>query len=305
VIYDISNPTTPKQTQVFPFKGDLADSRLVGDVLYVASRVDDRWYQTNNTDLESAGYVTSFSVKGDVKVIKEQKLSAPMSYGKNMNIMEVQQPDGSYKYYLAAVTASRPAYWFQSQNNFVELVDITDPQGAIEPILRVPVRGSVQKPSQLILKDGNLIVVSNYRPGTGNWNVPARNAVEVFQLPTATSTVIDSQEAEFRTQWQQRELRKAQLTDLDAIEAKAAELNRDPQYGLHGVFIQATNSPLLKTYPDFVDTRGASEPGISASLQDVRVDGSLLYVFWVPSTQVDPLDVYDISKLAQGPKYGS
>lgn len=43
--------------------------------------------------------------------------------------------------------------------------------------------------------------------------------------------------------------------------------------------------------------------GLNASLQDVRVSGDHLYAFWVPANNVDPFELFDISKPQEGIKH--
>lgn len=43
--------------------------------------------------------------------------------------------------------------------------------------------------------------------------------------------------------------------------------------------------------------------GLNASLQDVRVSGNMLYVFWVPANNIDPFDLFDISEPSKGLKH--
>jgi hypothetical protein len=43
--------------------------------------------------------------------------------------------------------------------------------------------------------------------------------------------------------------------------------------------------------------------GLHANLQDVRVSGDQLYVFWVPANNIDPFDLFDMSNLSNGFTY--
>ena len=306
VVYDVSNAEQPEIVDQIPFKGTLSDSRMVGDVLYVGSKVTPNWYNQNQQET-AKGLVTSFSVATEkVAQIEQLEFSAPLTYHENMNIIEVPQSSGGYKYYLAAVTQAWRNSWWDNAKNFVELVDITDAKGHISSVMRVPVKGQVEKRSQLVLKDGALIVVSNYNvPSTTGeqWRRTMRVAVETFLLPGEKSTVIDTAEAEYRRHWRDREIRKLGPLDEAELNRQIAAIDTNADNGLRGVFVKSDKGTLEKPQPDFYDSRGDTT-GLSANLRDVRIDGDLMYVSWVPSNNIDPVDLYQIKDVSNvGPTY--
>jgi len=134
-----------------------------------------------------------------------------------------------------------------------------------------------------------------------------RIAVESFKFPTDSSEVISQDEAKYRTLHIDREYAKverelrAQGITGEALEnmlkdAKA-ELLADSELGLQGRFVktqsESSSHALVKPVADSVITVGSTQ-GLSANLQDVRYDNNLLYAFWVPANNIDPLDVFDI-----------
>lgn len=307
VVYDVSKPEKPTKVDQIPFKGDLSDSRIVGDVLYVGSKVTPNWYQRNSNET-AKGYVTSFDLSGkSVTQINQLEFSAPLTYRENMNIIEVPQKDGGFKYYLAAVTQAWRTDWREPTRNFVELVDITDPKGQIHSVMRVPAKGEIQKRSQLILKDQALIVVSNYAgptpAGGSQWSRIQRVAVETFLLPQGKDKTIDTAEAEYRKLWREREIRNLGPLSEDELKNQTVTIDSDPDSGLKGVFVKNDKGVLEKPFPDFFDSRGDTT-GLSAVLKDVRVDGDLMYVSWVPANRIDPVDLYKLDKIeTAGPTY--
>jgi hypothetical protein len=300
VIYDVSNPKEPKIVKTHEVKGSLAESRMVGDVLYVASSVRPS-YSSQIAGEKGSGFVTSFKVEGEsVTKIDEVKLSLPISYSENMNIIEEKVGD-EYRYYLTAILTDSGWGWW-SRKSMVEVIDITDSAGDIEPLMLVSTKGFVRERSQTTVKDGTLIVASNYRVEPSNI---LRVAVETFILPTETSEVIDQDEADFRHANIDRELKikRKKLVAAgvtgdqleDQLDAYLEVLVSDKDLGVKGRFIEKSKDAALeKVLADSKTTIGSTQ-GLSASLQDVRFDDDLLYVYWVPSNNIDPLDVFDIS----------
>ncbi len=305
VIYDVSNDQEPKIEQVVEFKGAIRDSRLVGDILYVGSSIEPNWRSYGGDREKRTGMVQSFWVgSGQSAKVNEYQLSLPMSYYENMNIVEVKKGDGYLYYIVAVLENSSWGFWNLNNKSVIEVVDISDAHGKIEPIMKVGAKGNVRERSQTVIKDDTLVVVSNYASETQK-NAQGRPlnrvAVESFKLPAVTSEVITESEAQYRQLWVDRELSKAKLTDEDQIEAKRKELLADKDNGLAGRFVQTKNS-LSKPYADSTVTVGDTT-GLSTDLRDVRVDGNNLYVFWVPTNNIDPLDLFDLSNLDKGVKY--
>jgi len=298
VIYDVSNDAAPKVDTVIDFKGAIRDSRLVGEILYVGSSIEPNWYESRG-DQTRMGMVHSFNVDSNkVEKVAEYKLSLPMSYGENMNIVETKKDDGYHYYIVAVLQNSSWSFW--GRESVIEVVDISNVNGKIEPIMKVAAKGFVRERSQTLIKDDTLVVVSNY---TVDSQQRSRMyvAVESFKFPSQKSEVITQSEAQYRQLWIDRELKKAKISNEEAREAKRKELLANAETGLAGRFVEA-DGKLVKPYADSVVITGDDE-GQSANIRDVRVDGNSLYVFWVPSNQVDPLDLFDISNLDEGVKY--
>lgn len=306
VVYDVGNDKAPKIEQIVEFKGAVRDSRLVGDILYVGSSIEPSWME-DRSNTKRMGMVQSFHVgSGQVAKVSEYQLSLPMSYNENMNIIEVKKGDGYLYYVVAVLENSSWGFWARNTASVIEVVDISDAYGEVKPVMKVVAKGNVRERSQTVIKDGTLVVVSNYSSETlknAQGRPIARVAVETFKLPSSTAEVISESEAQFRQLWVDRELLKANLSGEEAIETKRKELLADKDYGLAGRFVQLKTS-LNKIYADSTVTVGDTT-GMSSDLRDVRVDGNNLYVFWVPANNIDPLDLFDLSNLDQGMKYVS
>lgn len=284
VIYDVSKPENPRLDQVLDLKGLVADSRMVGEVLYVATSQGEK------------GFVTSYLLKkSGLQIVDSHELGLRVSYAQNMNIVTVSN-GGDYKYYLLA-TLSESGWGWWDRSSQVEVIDISDAKGGVRPIMTVAAKGRVGERSQTMVKNDTLIVTSNYSIESSGRDV-ARIAVETFRFPTAASEVLDENEAMYRKLHIDRELKGLSGSEY---EERRTRLIQDEKIGIQGRFVKV-GAELRKMMPDSVVTVGDST-GLSANLQDVRYDGDLLYAFWVPANQIDPFDLFDISHPEEGVKY--
>ncbi|MES2854962.1 MAG: beta-propeller domain-containing protein, partial [Bdellovibrionota bacterium] len=280
-VYDVTDSRRPKITQNVVVTGHVVDSRMVGNVLYVASRKAD------------VGYVTSYSLsKAEITIVQQMKLSLKVSYQKNMNIV-VSGEGAATKYYLIATLSEKDWSWWDDAS-IIEVVDITDPNGRIVPLMSAAARGRVEERTQTSIKNDTLIVTSNYR----NKDQPLRIAVETFKLPTAGAEVIDQDEANYRLAHIERQLKGKSGVEYEKLKDK---LLGDADLGLRGRFIRAGES-LRKIVNDSIVTVGDGS-GLHANLQDARYTGDLLYAFWVPQNEIDPFDIFDISHPENGIKH--
>lgn len=301
VVYDVSDETAPAITRTIDLEGQVADSRVVGDVLYIAGSVRPNYYERQgNQKPKGLVYSIKFGEEGvQANSLNKVDLALPSSSRENMNIVEVPMKDGTFKYYLLAVLSESGWGWWDARS-LVEVIDITDPNGKIDPLMVVSAKGNIRERSQAFIKDENLVVVSNYqlpRTTTGNRRI-ARIAVETFKLQNDKSEVISEDEAEYRRLHIDRQLKGLEGEKLDDAKAK---LLADKELGLQGRFVQV-DGKMRKVVSDSVVTVGDTN-GMSASLQDVRINNDLLYVFWVPANNIDPLDLFDLSDLDNGVKY--
>ena len=311
--YDVSNPAAPKISQVVELNGTIADSRMVGQVLYVATSERPRssgwgWRRAFQQE-KGVGHVFAIKTGGDsTSLVGEQTLTLPVSSRENMNIVEVEA-NGAWNYYLVAILSESGWGWWDRQS-VVEVVDISDANGKIVPVMVASARGGVRERSQTHIKNNTLLVTSNYANEGSNIQ---RVSVETFAFPGATPDVLSADEAQFRRLNIERTINKKK-TELEAagtpsdiigdkLDALRTQLIADADLGIKGRFVKNTGTGALqKLMPDSVVTVGSTE-GMSASLQDVRYDGNNLYVFWVPSNNIDPLDLFDISNPTAGAQY--
>jgi len=310
VVYDVSDPNAPKITDTLILTGELADSRMVGEVLYVATSAWPNYLDTqSNPQSKGKGIVAAVSLNEDkLKVVGQHKLSLPISRRENMNIVESSTGTDAkgieqFEYYLVAVLSEGRWGWWDT-TSVVEVVNITDPKGAIKSVMIARPKGVVRERSQTLVKDHTLIVTSNYSPDFIA-EPKDRVAVETFNFPGEKPTILETDEAKFRHMYIERARKNGKLT-LDSKEY--LKLIKDPKLGLSGRYVNSESGTVEALYPDSLNTIGDTN-GLHASLRDVRYsdDGSMLYAFWVPRERSqlkgDPLEVFDISNPAEGVKH--
>jgi hypothetical protein len=286
VIYDVANPEKPAIATTHAIQGHVADSRIVGDVLYVALQN------------ENKGRVISLSLtkKKSLEQIDVRELDMPVSSAQNMNIISVEK-NGKMKYYLLAVLSESGWGWFDRQSR-IDVVDISDAKGKIASVMSVAAKGFVRERSQTLIKNDTLIVTSNYFTGADRRSI-ARIAVETFRFPSKETQVISENEALRRKLNIEHKLEGMSGKQRDDM---LEQLVSDAAEGIKGRLIRNGKGDLQKMMADSVVTVGDGS-GLSANLQDVRYDGNLLYAFWVPANEIDPFDLFDISEPQNGVKY--
>lgn len=304
VTYDVTDPAHPKMVQTLPLDGTLADSKLVGDVLYIAaSTPEERNYWSNETPKDK-GRVYSVKVTGDaLELVHTHEIGLPQVGAEMMQIVETPAAQkGKFHYHLLALSPGEPMTeraWTWDRGSAVEVVDITDPHGKATSVLKVNARGRAESRTQVSLVDGHLIVGSNYIAKDGDWRTQIRRvAIESWKLPAGKDDkVLSAQEANFRKVYIERQvaIAKAQTSDPDELDAVRTEELDKAQTGLRGFFVKSTEegAPLTKLVPDSAADTGDTT-GQSASLRDVRFSGNRVMAFWVPGNMIDPLDLFTL-----------
>ncbi|MBF0362818.1 MAG: beta-propeller domain-containing protein [Oligoflexia bacterium] len=253
IVSSVLNPNQPQIVQEIKMQGRIVDSRMVGEILYVATRYSENISSDSNsnnnnnnnsgsTQIVNRGKIYSFSLKAQDKVesVQEYNIKNPLAYGELMNIVEEK-----YHYYLL-VALQNPS---NSMSMSMMVIDISSSEGIIKPLLIADLKGTISERSQATIKDNFLVVVSNYRINNSIDNTTRlRIAVQAFKFAPPLTFI------------------KKDLADKE------------------------------------IDV-GSSDNLLNASIQDVRFVKNLIYVFWVPQNFIDPLDVFDISKLEEKISY--
>lgn len=323
VFFDVEDSSNPEISQTIQLNGNIVDSRMVGKILYVVTQVRNQNGNiypgvrgNNNSNNEQKAIVYAYNLEDkEVKKVSELAIKGTLDWGEKMNIVETVQA-GKYSYYLISVLRGGDFSWRNGQN-ILSVVDISDADGKIKDVMKVELKGRINERSQAFIKDGTLVSVSNYNiNGTIGRRTIRRISVETFRFPKGDgSEVIDKEEADYRFYQLKKALaeKKKSLTghpdDIeDALNAyrdtliSGTAVYKSLNLKLKGKFIKEEDGLLRKLYAD-TEINTGSTTGLSANIQDVRTHGDLLYVYWVPQNNIDPLDVFDISDLTDGIEY--
>lgn len=323
VLYSIADKKKPSVSKDINLNGQIVDSRKVGDVLYVVTRVriaqgqDYWWSRGGNDNQDYEAIVYSFNMDSEFTKVEEHKIAGKLAYSNNI-LNTVRDGD---KYYLMAglYGDQQQGNWWLS-NSKIAVLDISDPAGKIESAMKVDLRGSVREKSQIFVKDGYFVAASNYESDFTN---QMRVSVEAYKIPGQTTQTISQVEADFikyqtevavaaeqarliqagtlpsnKVAEEVEAYRKALVTGTKSYKSAFGELNLK-QEGMMTLGEDGFLSPIIaSSQVDSGDTQGQD-----ASIQDVRLHNDLLYVFWVPRNLVDPLDIFDVSDLKAGVAY--
>jgi len=158
----------PRLASTIQVKGQLQESRLVGDVLYVASS----GWSSHQTNLSSPP-VWSLNTS-----IQSVDLSSPASPAPTMPLVLPVNADtilATDQFLLVATTGSEQlgqgtpvAPWRLSGNHAVLFFDLSDPHGAISQLGYVLTAGRAGNKFNLAFENQVLTVVSE-KPGSGHW----------------------------------------------------------------------------------------------------------------------------------------
>ncbi len=160
-IIDISNPRDPRVVGGIDLQGDVSDSRIVGDVMYLVSHRYP-WYSVNgSTDTEDKTQILSVQVADpmDVRVIDSKDF-----------------PRNGWEHHISVTSsaiylASSGWIWDGVRGNFesrVRYVDISDPQGEIGVRGEALVPGRIQDRWSMDEHEGVLRVASGQSWGNGD-----------------------------------------------------------------------------------------------------------------------------------------
>ncbi|MDB4938452.1 MAG: hypothetical protein JWP87_5424 [Labilithrix sp.] len=179
---DVSNPAAISELTHFDVPGSIADSRIVGDALYLVTY--ENGYCWNCNTLPST-IVTSFNVAGTA-IAKVDQLA-------------YSAPDKSYASWQRSVSATNERLYIagpewswqpgtQNGRSVIQVVDIKDPTGKLVKGADVTIAGQINSRWQMDEYDGVLRVVSQHGNGWWGPNNSTNPAVETFTI-TNSSTI--------------------------------------------------------------------------------------------------------------------
>ncbi len=178
VSLDTSDPKRIDEAQKFEISGYIADSRLVGDAMYVVAFDDSYCYRCGDTPETN---VLSLNVSDPKKISKVDELTFPEQ--DNYYSWRRSLSGNDQRLYIAG-----PNYGGGSEvtGSVIQVVDITDPGGDMEPGDSIEVAGQINSRWQMDEHEGVLRVVSQPLWWTDADGVPS---VETFEVQSADELV--------------------------------------------------------------------------------------------------------------------
>jgi hypothetical protein len=155
--------------------GSIADSRRVGDVLYLAT---EEWASCWGCDFGPNTTVTSFdlSTPGQFAQLDQLRLPSPegqFGYGRSIAVTEQRIYVAGYEYDVNGYPAP----------GAVQVVDISDPGGALVQGARFEVAGPIQSRWQMDEHDGVFRVISQ----PGGWGTERPPVLQTFTVASSNA----------------------------------------------------------------------------------------------------------------------
>ncbi|HEY4392461.1 MAG TPA: beta-propeller domain-containing protein, partial [Polyangia bacterium] len=185
---DVSTPTLPRQLAAHPVPGEIADSRLVGDVLYLATYENAACYGCGPTPRT---LVTSFNVATPTAMTEVEQVAFQSNAPDGYNLPWGQNWKRSIfvtdsRLYIAGHADIDPNTFGTVNEGIVDVLDITDPTGRLVTGARLSVAGAVLSRWQMDEESGVFRVISQQGAGrTGNGLAPP--SIDTFQVASAQS----------------------------------------------------------------------------------------------------------------------
>jgi hypothetical protein len=174
---DVSDPASPELLGEKDLPGELSDSRKVGDIVYVVTHQSTYCW---GCDSVANTRISSFDVSDPTEFnpVDQQRFeTADESWGRRS--VSVSQE----RMYVSGWSWASDG---SSASGSIQVVDISDPGGQIEPGAVVPIAGMIESRWQMDEHEGVLRVIS--QPG---WNGLSTPLVETFQIASGPSDPAD------------------------------------------------------------------------------------------------------------------
>lgn len=176
VALDVRNPTAPVRLASFPIAGEIADSRIVGDALYVVSYESGACWQC---DGGRRTVISSFDVTNPTAIARVDHRDFPAS-GDDGDAWQRSVASGANKLFVGSNEALFDDHG-RSTQGAIDVIDVSDPHGHLVVGERVKVHGQILSRWQMDERDGVLRVVSQ-RDTARLRNGSGEPMVETFQL---------------------------------------------------------------------------------------------------------------------------
>jgi hypothetical protein len=183
---DVSTPTLPRQLAAHSVPGEIADSRLVGDVLYLATYENAACYGCGP---KPRTMVTTFNLATPTAMTEVEQVSFQSNAPDGYNLPWGQNWKRSIfvtdeRLYIAGHADIDPNAFGTVNEGIVDVLDITDPTGRLGTGARLSVAGAVLSRWQMDETSGVFRVISQQGAGrTGNGLAPP--AIDTFLVASA------------------------------------------------------------------------------------------------------------------------
>lgn len=178
VSLDVTDATRIKELASYDVPGSIADSRIVGDALYLVTFEDGYcWHCTQ----KPTTMVTSFQVQGGT--FKRVQQLPFTSEREGYSAWQRSVSATNQRLYIAG-----PSWSWNGQgesDSVVQVVDITDPGGRLVKGADVPIAGEINSRWQMDEHEGVLRVVSQFGSTFGS-NSPKNPKVQTFTVQSAS-----------------------------------------------------------------------------------------------------------------------
>lgn len=168
LLINVQDPVHPTVISRLPVPGTIAESRMVGSALYVASNT--YYYRTDENDRSIWEYgtvVSSFDLSNPIQPVTQE----PIRFAGNSNVIQATS-----EYLMVAV---RPSYWLDPAS--VHLIDISDPQGVMTRQGTIRAAGYVADKFKMNIHGDILTLISETR---SRENSERLTLLENFSLET-------------------------------------------------------------------------------------------------------------------------
>lgn len=169
LVADVSDPTSPLEMGSLTVQGEITDSRIVGDVLYVVSKRNPEYWRYDTNDWEDTTWVSSLNIADPDNLFPVDEVE----FSGSANVVQVYQT-------ALSVAAIDPNYYLVDDDNsrqtLITYVDISDPRGEIRVGAGNYVPGSVDDKFKMDLHDGHLRVISQ----DSYWRADSAPVLTVF-----------------------------------------------------------------------------------------------------------------------------
>lgn len=172
IALDASDPANITTEGDFSVPGYISDSRRVGDILYVVTKEDEWCWDCDGSN--NATVVTSLDVsnEADVTLVDQLRLEDQGGWGGVRSVTATDE-----RLYIAGPDWDLGP----DDNSTIEVVDISDPEGALQAGASIDIAGRIDSRWQMDEHEGVLRVIS--QPG---WSGVEPPRVETFSVESAT-----------------------------------------------------------------------------------------------------------------------